>query len=223
VDTITSSLPQLLQGLWHTIGYSLLAIVLATIVGLIAALMKLSKFWPWKAISTVYVELFRGTPLLVQLFFIVFGLPGAFPVLNQIFGPKSYPFIGAAAGLALNEGAYITEIVRAGILGVDRGQREAAESIGMTPFQTMRYIILPQAFKRMIPPLVNQFAQTIKDTSLLAPIGILELMYQGQIIVSENFEGFAIYGTVAILYFIIIFIITRMAGYLERRLQIDKR
>ncbi|GMA50602.1 hypothetical protein GCM10025857_19590 [Alicyclobacillus contaminans] len=219
----SSWFPQLLQGLGHTVEYSILAIVFATIIGLIVALMRLSRFWLWRAISTVYVEIFRGTPLLVQLTFIVFGLSQAMPVLNDIFGAKSYPLIGAAAGLALNEGAYITEIVRAGILGVDRGQREAAESIGMTRYQTMRYIILPQAFKRMIPPLVNQFAQTIKDTSLLAPIGIVELMYQGQIVVSNNFQSFAVYGTVAILYFVVIFIVTRIAGYLERRLQIDQR
>jgi ABC-type amino acid transport system permease subunit len=175
-----------------------------------------------RGLSWLYVEVFRGTPLLVQLLFIALGLPTIIP-LNKWFGADVYPFIAAGIGLALNEGAYITEIIRAGILGVDRGQSEAAHSIGMTRMQTMVYIILPQAFKRMIPPLVNQFAQTIKDTSLLAPIAIVELLYTGQIIIAENFEGFQIYGEVAILYLVIIFTLTRIAGYLERRLQIDKR
>ncbi|NRD80009.1 amino acid ABC transporter permease [Bacillus sp. BRMEA1] len=216
------ALPQLLQGLGRTVEFSLIAILLGMIFGLISALCRLSRFQILRGISWLYVEVFRGTPLLVQLIFIAFGLPTVIP-LNDWFGPRVYPLIAAAIGLALNEGAYITEIIRAGILSVDRGQSEAAHSIGMSRFQAMRYIILPQAFKRMIPPLVNQFAQTIKDTSLLAPIAIVELLYTGQIIVAENFAGFQIYGEIALLYLVIIFTITRFAGYLERRLQIDKR
>lgn len=215
-------MPQLLNGLGRTVEFSILTIILASIVGLIAALFRLSRSHFLRFISWIYVEIFRGTPLLVQLIFIALGLPTVLP-LNDWFGPTLYPFIAAAIGLALNEGAYITEIIRAGILGIDRGQTEAAESIGMTRFQTMTYIVLPQAFKRMIPPLVNQFAQTIKDTSLLAPIAIVELLYTGQIIVAENFAAFQIYGAVAFLYLVVIFILTQFARYLERRLQIDKR
>ncbi|MDP4086957.1 MAG: amino acid ABC transporter permease [Bacillota bacterium] len=221
-NIMVHAFPQLLHGLGRTVEFSLIAIFLASIIGLITALFKLSRFQILRVFSWLYVEIFRGTPLLVQLIFIALGLPTVLP-LNKWFGSDNYPFIAAAIGLALNEGAYITEIIRAGILSVDRGQREAAHSIGMTRLQSMVYIILPQAFKRMIPPLVNQFAQTIKDTSLLAPIAIVELLYTGQIIVAENFAGFQIYGEVAILYLVIIFTLTRFAGYLERRLQIDKR
>lgn len=221
-NVIVQALPQLMHGFGLTLQYSLLAIVFATVVGLIAAMLKLSRFRVLRTISTVYVEIFRGTPLLVQLIFIALGLPAVLP-LNKWFGPTVYPILAAVAGLALNEGAYITEIVRAGILGVDKGQKEAAQSIGMNGFQAMRYIILPQAFKRMIPPLVNQFAQTVKDTSLLAPIAVAELLYTGQIIVSETFKSFQVYGVIALFYFAVIFIISRFAGYLERRLQIDKR
>lgn len=219
---IMGSMPLLLQGLGKTVEYSLIAIVLATLIGLIFALFRLSKLRLLRAFGTVYVEIFRGTPLLVQLIFITFGLPTVLP-LNEWFGAQVYPFIAASVGLALNEGAYITEIIRAGILSIDRGQKEAAHSIGMNGFQTMVYIVLPQAFKRMIPPLVNQFAQTIKDTSLLSPIAVVELLYTGQVIVSENYAAFQIYGTVALLYFVVIFFLTRFASYLERRLQIDKR
>lgn len=214
--------PQLLGGLGRTVEFSIVAIFLGSIFGLISALCRLSRIHVLRWLSWIYVEIFRGTPLLVQLIFIALGLPTVIP-LNQWFGPTVYPFIAAGLGLALNEGAYITEIIRAGILSVDRGQSEAAHSIGMTRFQAMIFIILPQAFKRMIPPLVNQFAQTIKDTSLLAPIAIVELLYTGQIIVAQNFAGFQIYGEIAILYLVIIFTLTRFAGYLERRLQIDKR
>jgi ABC-type amino acid transport system permease subunit len=158
----------------------------------------------------------------VQLFFIVLGLPAILPV-NEWFGQLLYPILAAALTLSLNEGAYVTEIIRAGILGVDRGQKEAAQSIGMNGFQTMRYIVLPQAFKRMIPPLVNQAAQTIKDTSLLAPVGIAELVYKGEIVIAETFASFAIWGLIAVLYFILIFSVSKCSAYLERRLQVDKR
>jgi len=205
-----------------TIQYSIVAIVLMVIVGLVAALMRLSKSRILRGISTAYVEAFRSTPLLVQLFFIVLGLPALLPV-NQWFGQLFYPILAAAVTLGLNEGAYVTEIIRAGILGVDRGQKEAASSIGMTGIQNMRYIVLPQAFKRMIPPLVNQAAQTVKDTSLLAPVGIIELVYKGEVVIAATFASFEIWGLIAVLYFIIIFSVSKCASYLERRLQVDKR
>lgn len=222
LEVIWSNLPVILKGLWLTIEFSLVAVILEIIIGLIAALMRLSKVSIFRGIATAFVELFRSTPLLVQLFFIVVGLPGILP-LNDWFGPRFYPILGAVLTLSLNEGAYVTEIVRAGILGVDRGQKEAAASIGMNGYQTMRYIVLPQAFKRMIPPLVNQAAQTIKDTSLLAPIGIVELVYKGQTVIAETFKAFQIWSVIAILYFIIIFTVSKLAAYTERRLQVDKR
>ena len=211
-----------MDGLKLTIYYSIAAVFFAIIFGLISALMRLSRFKILQWISKAYVEVFRSTPLLVQLFFVVFGLTGILP-LNEWFGQTFYPIMAATLTLALHEGAYISEIIRAGILGVDRGQKEAAASIGMTGAQTMRYIVLPQAFKRMIPPLVNQSAQTVKDTSLLAPIGIVELVYRGQIIISTTFEPFIIWTLIAALYFIIIYSISKFAGYLERKMELDKR
>lgn len=222
MSVIMQNMPYLLQGFLRTIEYSLAAIILAMIIGIIAALMKLSPFRWLRIFPTIYIELFRGTPLLVQLFFIVFGLPMVLP-LNHWFGQETYPVLGAGFTLALNEGAYITEIVRAGILGVDRGQKEAAQSIGMSGGQTMRYIVMPQALKRMIPPFVNQFAQAIKDTSLLAVMGVVELVYSNEIIVNNNYMAFRFWVVVAILYFVLIWLITRLSAYLERRLQVDKR
>ncbi|TAM38806.1 MAG: amino acid ABC transporter permease [Burkholderiaceae bacterium] len=222
MNVIWQNLPVILDGLRLTIQYSIVAIVLMVAIGLVAALMRLSRFGILNWLAAAYVEIFRSTPLLVQLFFIVLGLPAILPV-NEWFGQLTYPILAAALTLSLNEGAYVTEIIRAGILGVDRGQKEAAGSIGMTGFQTMRYIVLPQAFKRMIPPLVNQAAQTIKDTSLLAPVGIIELVYKGEIVIASTFASFKIWGLIAILYFIIIFAVSQWASYLERRLQVDKR
>ncbi|HEX7381056.1 MAG TPA: amino acid ABC transporter permease [Nevskiaceae bacterium] len=222
MNIIWQNLPILLDGLRLTLEYSAVAIILMIVFGLVAALMRLSQSRVLRGIGSVYVEIFRSTPLLVQLFFIVLGLPAILP-LNRIFGPLFYPILAAAITLGLNEGAYVTEIIRAGILGVDRGQKEAAASIGMTRVQAMRYIVLPQAFKRMIPPLVNQAAQTVKDTSLLAPVGVVELVYQGEIVISETFASFAIWSTIAVLYFIVIYAISRWSAMLEKRLQLDKR
>lgn len=222
METIWQNLPTLLVGLQLTVQYAIVAIILMVLFGLVAALMRLSKIAALRWIAAAYVEIFRSTPLLVQLFFIVLGLPAILPV-NEWFGQLWYPILAAALTLSLNEGAYVTEIIRAGILGVDRGQKEAASSVAMTNFQSMRYIILPQAFKRMIPPLVNQAAQTIKDTSLLAPVGVAELVYKGQIVIASTFASFTIWGFLAALYFVIIFSISKFASYLERRLQLDKR
>ena len=219
---IWHNLPVILGGLALTIQYSIVAIILMVVFGLVAALMRLSKIAPLRWIASAYVEIFRSTPLLVQLFFIVLGLPAILPV-NQWFGQLTYPILSAAITLGLNEGAYVTEIIRAGILGVDRGQKEAAMSIGMNGLQTMFYIVLPQAFKRMIPPLVNQAAQTIKDTSLLAPVGVAELVYKGEIVIAATFDSFAIWSVVALLYFIVIFSVSKCAAYMERKLQVDKR
>ncbi|TAN10420.1 MAG: amino acid ABC transporter permease [Burkholderiaceae bacterium] len=222
MDSTIQNLPVLLDGLRLTIQYSIAAIILMIAIGLVAALMRLSKVRIFRWIATAYVEIFRSTPLLVQLFTIVLGVPAILPV-NQWFGQLTYPILAAALTLSLNEGAYVTEIIRAGILGVDRGQKEAAASIAMSNFQTLRYIVLPQAFKRMIPPLVNQAAQTIKDTSLLAPIGVIELVYKAEIVISQTFASFQIWSIVGILYFIIIFAISKYTARLERRLQVDKR
>ena len=142
--------------------------------------------------------------------------------LHQWFDPYFTPVAGIIA-LTLNEGAYITEIIRAGILSIQRGQTEAALSIGMNTYQTMRYIILPQAFKRMIPPLVNQFIQTIKDTSLLSVISINELTRQGQIIISTTFSSLQIWTAVAVIYLAMILSLTALSGYLERKFQIARR
>lgn len=222
MTAVWNNLPILLEGLWLTIQFSVATIVLMIVIGLVAALMRLSHSRVLRGLATTYVEIFRSTPLLVQLFLIVLGVPAVLPV-NEWFGQLMYPILAAGLTLSLNEGAYVTEIIRAGILGVDKGQKEAAASVGMTGMQTMRHIVLPQAFKRMIPPLVNQAAQTIKDTSLLAPVGVIELVYKGEIVISQTFASFEIWTAIGVLYFILIFSISKYTGYLERRWQVDKR
>lgn len=215
------AMPQLLEGAKLTILYSIAAVFFATILGLTFALFKLSSVSILRRIGQGYVHIFRGLPLLVLIFYIYFALPSLFPL--QVWFGDNYVIMAGVIALALNEGAYITEIIRAGILSIDRGQTEAAMSIGMTSFQTMRFIILPQAFKRMVPPLVNQFIQTIKDTSLLSAISVAELTRQGQMIISVNFAGLQIWTAIAIVYLVIILSLTALSSYIESRWQVDQR
>lgn len=218
---IRDSLPELFYGAKLTLYYSVATIILATIVGLIFALCKLSRNKILRRTGEMYVHIFRGLPLIVEIFYVYFALPMVLP-LHRWFDPYFTPVAGTIA-LTLNEGAYITEIIRAGILSIDKGQTEAALSIGMSSYQNMRYVILPQAFKRMIPPLVNQFIQTIKDTSLLSVISINELTRQGQIVISTTFSSLQIWTAVAVIYLAIILGLTAVSSYLESRFQIAKR
>jgi len=220
-NVIWQNSPQLLYGAKLTLFYSVATIIIATVLGLIFALLKISHQSVLKKIGEGYVSIFRGLPLLVEIFYVYFALPMILP-LHEWFDPYFTPVAGTIA-LSLNESAYIAEIIRAGILSINKGQTEAAYSIGMTKYKTMRYIILPQAFKRMIPPLVNQFIQTIKDTSLLSVISISELTRQGQIIISTTFDSLQIWTAVAILYLIMILTLTGISGYIERRFKVDKR
>lgn len=222
LDTILSAIPDLLRGLGFTIKFSVLGLICALIIGTLAGLGKLSKRRITRGIANCYIEIFRGTPLLAQILFIYSGLPMIFPIYEWVSG-EWYLLISAVAALGLNEGAYIAEIVRAGILSIDKGQWSAGFSLGMTRRQILRYVILPQAFKQMIPPLINQTGQTIKDTSLLAVISGAELVYTGQVIIANTFMAFQFWLIIAALYFIMIYSLTRFSVYLERRFDTSYR
>ena len=172
-----------------TIGGLSLGFVLGTAAGL----MKLSQNFAVRKIAGVYVETIRGTPMLVQAMFLYFGVPMA-------LGLRIPPLVAGIVVIAVNSGAYIAEIVRGAVQSINVGQMEAGRSIGLTRGQTMRYIIWPQAFRRMIPPLGNQFIISLKDTSLLAVIGVGELLRTGQEIVAVNFRAFEVYLTVGLVY-----------------------
>lgn len=201
----------LLQGVLVTLKLALISLGIAFVIGLIAGLMNTSSYKVLRLAATFYVDLIRGTPLLVQIFFIYLGLPA-------ILGIRISPEFGGIAALSLNAGAYIAEVVRGGINSIDKGQVEASRSLGLSRFMTMRLVVLPQALRRMVPAFVNQFIISLKDTSLLSVIGIRELTQNGEIIISGNFRSFEIWGAVAVLYFVIIYILTRLFRLLERRL-----
>jgi glutamine transport system permease protein len=169
-----------------------------------------------KGVAVVYIDFIRGTPLLVQIFLIYFALP-------MIIGQRIDPFIAAVTACSINSGAYIGEIFRAGIQSIDKGQMEAGRSLGMSYAQTMRYIILPQAFKRIIPPLGNEFIAMLKDSSLVSVIGFEELTRRGQLVIARTYASFEIWATVAVLYLVMTLTVARLVDYLERRMKTDDR
>lgn len=213
MDIIVAAFPLLLKGLQVTLYIFVIAIILGFLIGLLVALLRLAPIKILNWIAKVYVDAIRGTPFIVQLFFIYFGVNS----LNLI------SLDSTTAGIitvAINAGAYFAEIIRAGIQSIDKGQTEAARSIGFTGAQTMRYIVLPQAFRRMLPTITNQSIISLKDTSLLSVIGIADLTQQGQIQASATFEAFKIWLAVGVIYFIIIYLLTLIANFIERRVQV---
>lgn len=199
----------LLWGLWTTLWISVVSGAMGLAIGLATGLCRLSKNPTLRDLSTIYVELVRGTPLLVQIFIFYFFIG---TVLNL-----SREFAGVAA-LALFTGAYVAEIIRAGVQSIARGQDEAARSLGLNAAQSMRHVILPQAFKRVLPPLAGQFISLVKDTSLVSVIAITELTKSGREAITTSFSTFEIWFCVAALYLVINLPLSQIANRLERRL-----
>ncbi|WP_293988011.1 amino acid ABC transporter permease [Megasphaera sp.] len=213
---IWNSLPLLLAGAGVTIEITAIAVGLGFIFGLITSVCRLSGVKILNIIAVCYVNIIRGTPMLVQIFLIYFALP-------MVIGQRINPFVAAVAACSINSGAYVSEIFRAGIQSVDKGQMEAGRSLGLSWMQTMRYVILPQAFKHVIPPLGNEFISMTKETSLVSVIGFEELTRRGQLIIAKTYGSFEIWLTVAAIYLIMTLTIARFVSYLERRFATDDR
>lgn len=205
----------LLEAAWVTLEISVLSILLGLILGLIAALMKISKIRPLVWLVDFYLWVIRGTPVLVQLFLVYFGLP-------QV-GIEIGPFLSSVIALGVNAGAYIAEIYRGGIMSVPKGQIEAAESLGMTYWKTMRRIVLPQAFRVSIPALGNQAISMLKDSSLASLVTVSELMMVSQRFASTNYAFIEFYITAAILYLILTTLFSYLINKIEFRLSISEQ
>ncbi|URZ09000.1 amino acid ABC transporter substrate-binding protein/permease [Clostridium felsineum] len=205
--------PELLKGLGMTLFITVVAMVIAIFIGAIFGFFSISSSRVLKALARWFVDIIRGTPLLVQAFFIFFGIPG-------LSGLKINPVVAGIIAVSLNAGAYMSEIFRGGILSIDQGQMEAARSLGI-PYRTaMLKIVFPQAVKVMIPSIVNQFIISLKDTSILSVIGIQELTNTGQIIIGATFKAFQIWVIVAIMYFVIIKLLSILSRKIERYVKI---
>ena len=207
---ILNSFPLLLRGAGLTLEITALSVGLGLVLGLFLGLGQLSSLAIFRIPAKIYVDVIRGTPLLIQIFIIYFALPA-------VIGHRIDPFVAAVTACSLNSGAYIAEIFRGGIQSISLGQIRAGLSLGMTYRQTMRYIILPQAFKRIIPPLGNEFIAMLKDSSLVSVIGFEELTRTGQLIIAETYGSLEIWTSVAIIYLVMTLTITRLVARLEKK------
>ncbi|MDQ0646735.1 His/Glu/Gln/Arg/opine family amino acid ABC transporter permease subunit [Microbacterium natoriense] len=203
--------PALMNGLWLTILATLVALVAAFVLGIVFGFGRISGFFLFRWLATAYVYVFRGTPILVQAFFVFFAIPQLFP------GLTFNPFVAGAITLSLNTGAYMTEIIRGGIQAVDPGQNEASRSLGLGHWKTMQKVVLPQAFRIMIPSFVNQGIITLKDTSLISVIGLAELTFQSRQIIASTYLSAQVLTIVAVIYFVVITLLTLLANRLERK------
>ncbi len=210
-EVVSHNLPSFLMGAVVTLELTILSVAIGMILGLIFGLLKLNpQFKIGYYLATFYIDFFRGTPLFVQILLLYFGV---LPLFGDIVA-----FTSAVIGFGLNSAADIAEIVRAGIQAIDKGQMEAGRSLGMNQRQAMWYIILPQAYKVVIPPLINEFIAMLKDTSLVSIISVSELTLRGKLIYASSYEPAWVWGTVAIIYFIITKLLAMFGDYMERRL-----
>ena len=203
----------LITGLGYTLSLAAITVAVGAILGALIALLRMSKFPPFRWISTIYTELIRGTPMLLQLYLFYFALPQLIPFLNR----KQY--LCVAIALICNSAAYVSEIIRSGIQAVDIGQTEAARSLGMSQKLTMTQIILPQAIKNILPALGNEFIMIIKDTSLASTFFIGDLMTQVLLIKGTTYLTMEPLIMVAVVYFVVTFVLTKLLGVFERRLR----
>ena len=206
--------PSLLAGLEVTILIAVASLFFAFFIGILLAVIGLSEFRIGKAVYNLYIYLVRGVPVMIFALFLFFGV-GA--LLHVNFNPV----FAAIVTLTINASAYLAEIFRGGIQAVDPGQVEAARSLGLGYFKTLQKVVLPQAIKIMIPPIINQFITTLKDTSILSVISVRELTMNSQIIIAKNYMPFEVYSFAAILYLIVIVALSLFAKWVERRLKHD--
>ncbi|OPJ57020.1 amino acid ABC transporter permease [Alkalithermobacter paradoxus] len=212
-----------LEGSKNTIFIAAFTVLFGVILGTFLALMRISNNKALSLLATSYVEFIRGTPLLVQLYIIYYGLPklgvdfGAIPIVGTYYGD----FLAGIVTLSLNSSAYVAEIIRAGIQAIDKGQMEAARSLGLNHNYAMRYVIIPQAFKNILPALGNEFIVIIKESSIVSIIGIQDLMYKADTVRGNTFQPFEPLIVAALIYFIMTFTLSKLLGKLERRMKVS--
>lgn len=203
--------PIFIEGIMWTLLVALVAVCLGVLLGSILCFMKRSKVTVVKIIACIYIELMRGTPLLLQIFIVYLGLPS--------FGITLSAFVSCIIALSLNSAAYVAEIIRAGIDAVDKGQMEAARSLGMTQFMAMKSIIIPQAVKNILPAVGNEFVAIIKESSMASTIGVAEIMYASKVVTGATFKSFEPLIVAAACYFVLTFTLGRVMAYFERRMK----
>ena len=213
-----------LEGVSNTLIISVFTVLFGTILGVLMAMARMSKFKPLKWLATAYIEFFRGTPLMVQLMFIFYGLPMigvTFPKVSFI--PDFDRFAAGVVAMSLNSCAYVAEIIRSGIQAVDVGQMEAARSLGFHQREAMTLVILPQAVRNILPALGNEFVTIIKESSIVSVISIADLMFRAKGIIAKTYSSLECLAVVAIIYFLLTFLGGRLIALMERRMSYGRK
>lgn len=201
--------PGFLSASWLVFSLTILVIIVSWICGLAAALGKTSSYYPVRALSSFYIWFIRGTPTLIQVFIVYFGFPQ--------LGIKLSPFVAGVLALGVNSGAYVAEIIRSGLTAIPRGQMESAMALGISRRKTMTTIILPQVFRIILPPLTNEAISSLKNTSLLSTITVMELTLYSQILIATTFRPFEFYIATAVIYLLMTTVLSQLSAHLERR------
>ena len=223
-STITRYYNFFLEGVQNTLIIAVFTVLFGTLLGILLAVAKMSSFKPLKWLSTAYIEFFRGTPLMVQLMFIFYGLPMVGITFPEIpFIENFQRFAAGIVAMSLNSGAYVAEVIRSGIQAVDVGQMEASRSLGFNKAQSMLLVILPQAIKNILPALGNEFVTVIKESSIVSVIGIADLMYRTNGVKAKNYKTLECLFIAAIIYFILTFVSSRLIALMERRMNRARR
>lgn len=213
-----------LEGVGNTLIIAVFTVLFGTILGVLMAMARMSKFKPLKWLATAYIEFFRGTPLMVQLMFIFYGLPMigvTFPTVSFI--PDFDRFAAGVVAMSLNSCAYVAEIIRSGIQAVDAGQMEAARCLGFHHREAMALVILPQAVRNILPALGNEFVTIIKESSIVSVISIADLMFRAKGIIAKTYNSLECLAVVAIIYFILTFLGGRLIALMERRMSYGRK
>ena len=213
--------PLLARGMVITIQTTIVALIIALALGLFFCLLGMSKSLALRLIAKAYIWAIRGTPLLVQTFFVYFGVPQLIQFMGLDF--RLTPFAAGVITLSMNAGAYIAEIFRGGIQAIDHGQMEAARSLGLSHYRAMFRIILPQAVRVSIPALVNQFIISLKDTSIISIISLADIVYQARIYIGRTMQSFATWTIVGVYYLVIITVLSQISIYVEKRLDYGQK
>jgi polar amino acid transport system permease protein len=212
-------------GAKNTVLLALLAVVIGVMIGILLAVCRISKNRPIRFLATAYVEFIRGTPLLVQLFIIYYGLQTIgirfpdVPVVSEILGINFGDFMAGVITMGINSGAYVCEIFRAGIQSIDKGQSEAARSLGLSYPKTLIYVVIPQAIRNVLPALGNEFVVVIKESSIVSIIGIADLMYKANTVRGNTFQPFEPLLVAALVYFVLTFPLSKLLAHIEKRMR----
>lgn len=209
-----------IEGTGATILISIIALLFGCIIGMLVCLMKVSSLKILKVIASVYIEVIRGTPVLVQVFILYFGLPQIGINFPGVLGLSS-AFVTGAIGLSINSGAYVAEILRGGIQSVDKGQMEASRSLGLSYVSTMRHVIIPQAVKNSLPALANEFVTLVKESAIISIVGVQEIMFSASTIRISTYKALEPYIVAAVIYFVLTFTLSKLVGLLEKKLSLS--